>query len=179
MASRWRRKQHWPWGNVAVTLSASQKLTVGGALSFSSGDAVTVGNAAQILVTGSLTSSDTTYSGGGGGANITVNSGGTLVANDETIFDLSDLTLNSGAIATLTSDVLYGVFTINSNTTLDVTGNDFSKLTTPDGLVAAGEEAQPSTLPETIGERPSQGSTRTSTTQMTNPLFPLLTFSPM
>ena len=31
------------------------------------------------------------------------------------------------------------MFTINSNTTLNVSGNDFSKLTTPNGLVAAGD----------------------------------------
>ena len=126
--------------NVPVALPASEQLTVEGTLSFSNGDVVTVGTGAQILVTGSLSSIETTFNAGGGGANITINSGGTLLADNETIFDLSDLTLNSGAIATLTSDVLHGVFTINSNTTLDVTGNDFSNLTTPKGLVAAGEQ---------------------------------------
>ena len=64
----------------------------------------------------------------------------TLTANNETAFNVSNLTLNSGSSATMSTDVLSSVFTINSNATINITGNDFSKLTTPNGLVAAGEQ---------------------------------------
>ena len=45
------------------------------------------------------------------------------------------------------TDILSGVFAINSNATLDVMGNDFSKLTTPNGLVAAGDPSATINLP--------------------------------
>ncbi len=43
--------------------------------------------------------------------------------------------------------MLSGVFTINSNTTINITGNDFSELTTPNGLVAAGDPSATIQLP--------------------------------
>jgi hypothetical protein len=47
----------------------------------------------------------------------------------------------------MSTDVLSGVFTINGNTTINITGNDFSNLTTPNGLVAAvGDPAATITL---------------------------------
>ena len=125
--------------NVSVIVSSGQTLTDAGTVTFSSGDVVTVDNgahdrgqrqpeftAARRLM---VAAAD---------ANLTINSGGTLLANNETIFNLSNLTLNSGSTTTLTTDVLSGVFTINSNTTINIAGNDFSKLTTPNGLIAAG-----------------------------------------
>jgi hypothetical protein len=125
--------------NVAVTIESGSPFNDQGTLSFSNGDLVTVGgDDTSIDVTGLLTASGTTFANGGGG-NMVVNAGGTLTANNETAFNLASLTLNSGASASLTTDSLSGVFYINSNTEINVTGNDFSKLNTSDGVVASGD----------------------------------------
>src|SRR5262249_3883798 len=128
--------------NVPVLITGGQAFTDSGAVAFATGDVGTIhtfGYNNQITANGTLAASSTPFNSGGGGATIAVNSGGALIASNETAFNLSNLTLNSGSSATLTTDVLSGVFTINSNTILNVTGNDFSKLTTPKGLVAAGD----------------------------------------
>ncbi len=131
---------------VAVVLSGGSTLTDNGTMTFASGDTVSLQGGtggccsaapSPIVVAGTLNATSTTFNGASG--TITANSGGQLDANSST-FSVAAITLNSGSSATLTTDVLSGVFTINSNTTLHVTGNDFSNLTTPDGLVAAGEQ---------------------------------------
>ena len=47
----------------------------------------------------------------------------------------------------MSTDVLSGVFTINSNTSINIIGNDFSRLTTPNGLVAAGDPSATINVP--------------------------------
>jgi hypothetical protein len=58
-----------------------------------------------------LTASNTTftYSWSSGNSYIAVNAGGNLVANNETTFKLSSVTLNSGSSAKLTTGVFYNV----------------------------------------------------------------------
>ncbi len=131
--------------NLAVQIGAGQTLSDSGTITLGSGDTVTFvygyGDTTTMSVSGILNASEDNFLAASLSSNTTqiqVNSGGVLNAADETAFNVSNLTLNSGSSATMSTDVLSGVFTINSNTTLNVTGNDFSNLTTPDGLVAAG-----------------------------------------
>jgi hypothetical protein len=82
---------------------------------------------------GTLSATGTTFTSG----QLTVNSGGTLSAVKCT-FGLTNLTLNNSASAALSLDSVSGVFTINSGAFINIANNDFSKLTNPNGLVAAG-----------------------------------------
>ena len=85
--------------NVPVTIPAWQTLTDDGMLSFAAGDSVTLESnccsAAEITVSGTLTANDTTFSGGSG--NITVNSGGQLIATNST-FSISQLSFNNTSV---------------------------------------------------------------------------------
>ena len=94
--------------DVAVVLSAGSTLTDNGTTSFASGDTVVlqggVGGCCSsapspIVVGGTLNATGTTFNGGSD--TITAESGGDLVADSETIFNLASLTLNSGSSATL------------------------------------------------------------------------------
>ena len=65
-------------------LTLGQTLSDAGALTFSSGDVVTVDNPAQIAVSGSLSANGTTFNYNGGSASVVVNSGGDLIASAST-----------------------------------------------------------------------------------------------
>ena len=131
--------------DVTVQIGAGQTITDDGMLTFGLSDAVSFPTAnydtTQIVVNGSLSATGVSLNNPGNAyessTQISVGSGGNLSINDS-VFGLNQLTLNSGSSATMSTDVLSGVFAINSNTTLNITGNDFSKLNTPNGLVAAG-----------------------------------------
>ncbi len=131
--------------NVAVVLPVGSTLTDNGTMTFATGDTVAleggVGGCCSsapspIVVGGTLSATDTTFNGGSG--TITADSGGVLDANSST-FSLASITLDSGSSATLSTNVFYNVLAINSNTTINISGNDFSHLTNPDGLVASGD----------------------------------------
>ena len=68
-------------------LSLGQTLNDAGALTFSSGDVVTVDNPAQIAVSGSLSATGTTFNYNGGSANLNFTSTG-LISGANNIFNL-------------------------------------------------------------------------------------------
>ena len=119
--------------NVPVTVATT--LSDAGNVTFTTGDQVTFDSSAT-SVSGSLTANDTNFINGGG-SNIVVNSGGELNAGNST-FDLSSLTLNSNSTDTLSSDIFFGVTTINSGATINIHGNDFSNVGSQ-GIVAVGD----------------------------------------
>jgi hypothetical protein len=117
--------------NGTVTLATGDRLTLNGTCCGNSTE--------QLIVGGTLAASSTVFTTNSTGNNyLTVNSGGNLIGNNSTI-NVSSLTLSSGASATLSAAVIWNQFAINSHTTLSVSGNDFSHLTTPHGLVATGD----------------------------------------
>ena len=81
------------------TFQPRQTLTDNGTLELRNGDTVTLMGwllARQAITVGDvLKADDTTFTDGP--STIVINSGGNLFATDETTFDLSNLTLNSGS----------------------------------------------------------------------------------
>ena len=127
--------------NVSVLMPGAQTFTDNGTLDFASGDVVTIstyGYNNQISVSGSLTANGTIFGGGGGGATIQVNYGGTLLANNATIFNLSNLTLNSGSSDSMNIVEFFGQLSIDSGATIDVSGDNFSNVGNQ-GIVATGD----------------------------------------
>ncbi len=133
--------------NVPVFIPASQNFADDGTVSFASGDTVTLDGACcsstqQIAVAGTLTATDTTFNDNGTGtSNLSINSGGQLLASTST-FNLSALSLASGSSATMSADVLYGQFAINSNTNISISGMDFSNLGNDSVIVTGDSLAQ-------------------------------------
>ncbi len=130
--------------NVPIVIGSSQTILVNGTLSFTTGDVVTFGTAnyvnEQITVNGSLTAVGTTFATfGNDGSTIVVN--GKIMVNNQSKIALSSLTINSGAIASLSNIVLGAgtVFNVNSNVIYSVAGNDFSSLGN-NGVVALGDK---------------------------------------
>ena len=121
-----------------VSVQINATFTDDGLLSFATGDTVSI-FAYQIDVNGTMTATGATFANGGDSPGLTIKSGGSLLANDETKFNLSSVTLDSGSSATLSSDVLYNVLTINSHSAINIAENDFSNLATSNGLVATGD----------------------------------------
>ena len=139
--------------DVAVVLPSGSTLTDNGTMTFARGDTVLlqggVGGCCSaapspIVVGGTLNATNTTFSGASG--TITANSGGLINATSSTI-SLAAITLNSGSSAALTTDVLYNVLAINSNTSINISGNDFSHLANPNGLVASGDPSATINVP--------------------------------
>ena len=126
---------------VTVAIPGQQTLTDNGMLSFATGDTVDLSTnyagTAQIVVGGTLTASGTTFdSATGTTSNIQINSGGIITASDNT-FDVLPLALNSGSTATLQFNTFTGQLSVNSGATIDIEGNDFSKVGN-NGVIAAG-----------------------------------------
>ncbi len=116
-------------------------LTDDGALSFAAGDTVAMGAGCcafggELIVAGTMTATGTTFSNAGDGGSIMVNSGGTITASDST-FSQGPFTLNSGSVATLHFNTFSDHFSINSSTTINIVGNDFSGVGS-EGVIATG-----------------------------------------
>ena len=128
--------------NVSVLLQGGQVLTDNGAMSFSTGDTMTLTgyySTAQIIVDGTMTATGTmfTTTGNNTTSQLIVNSGGHLGSTGST-YEFSAFDLNSGSSESMSSNVLYNVTTINSNTTINIHGNDFSNVGAH-GIVAVGD----------------------------------------
>jgi Bacterial Ig-like domain (group 3) len=135
------------------TTPSSVTLADNGVLSFGANDTVTLNSVyiggggggtqtAQIVVSGGgeLKASGTTFAAAGDGqgvSQVVVNSGGQLQASTST-FVLSQLNLNTGSNDTLSTDLVFGPFTINSGATINIANNDFSNIGT-NGLIAVGD----------------------------------------
>jgi uncharacterized protein YlbG (UPF0298 family) len=115
--------------NVPILLTDGQTLTDNGTLSFSTGDVMnfdTYYGASQIVVNGTMTAADATFSTlTGSGGSVQVNSGGTLNASNST-FGVNGLDLYAGSSGQLAADNVNTVLAINSGTTASVTGSNFS-----------------------------------------------------
>ena len=123
--------------NVSVLVQSST-LTDGGALTFATGDKVSL-NVAVIAVNGTMSATNDTFTNIGGGSNIAVNSGGQLNASNST-FALANLILNAGSNAQLAVNSIANEFSINSGATINITGNNFSNIsnTANQNIVASG-----------------------------------------
>ncbi len=136
---------------VQVLLSGGVDITDNGTLDIADGAVVAFssayGDPTQIIVggTGTLNATNAALTGSGDSSYVTaiyVNSGGQFFAIGSS-FGIYRLTLNAGSIDTLRADRVSSYFTINSGATIDISGNDFSLLTssaTPSqrGLIAVG-----------------------------------------
>ena len=107
-----------------IQIAPGQTLTDNGALSFAAGDSVTLQSnccgSGQIAVGGTLTANDITFAGSSG--DITVNSGGHLIATNST-FSVSQLTFNNSSVLN-SGDLTGNAF----NTTIFVPYNDVQYL---------------------------------------------------
>ncbi len=117
--------------NVIVLANSESTFSDAGAMTFSSGDQVTLTYTA-LSVSGSLTVNGTTFINGGS-AVIVVNSGGDLMASGST-FSLQQLDLTSGSTDNLQYVAFDTQLAINSGATIDITSDDFTNGT----VVASG-----------------------------------------
>ena len=137
--------------NMPVVIQAGATLTVNGTANFATGDSVAINGgsggccssppAAIAVAPGArrtLNAVGTSFTTTGVG-NLVVNAGGHLNVTGSSV-NLTTLTLKSFSSAALSTDVLYGLVTINSNTTISIAGNDFSNLGTR-AVVASGDPA--------------------------------------
>ncbi len=123
--------------NVSVLIEST--LNDGGALTFDTGDDVSL-YGGVIAVNGTMSATDDTFTNTGGGSYITVNSEGQLNASNST-FSLSNLILSEGSSAQLAVNSIANKFSINSGATINITGNNFSNIsnTTNQNIVASGD----------------------------------------
>ena len=146
--------------NVTVVIPSNQTLTVSGSLNFNTGDQVSLTpdtqQPSQIIVGGTLSATGSSFTASNSDYSaILVNSGGNLQAYN-CPFNLSNITLGSGASATMSADRLGNSTTttqlaIDSNTTITIKGNDFSYVGT-NGVIATGDASAIFSLRTTTGE---------------------------
>ena len=133
---------------VRVAIESGETLTVGGTLSFASGDSVVYygngfgGGYGQIVVVGALDADGTTFNGPG---SITVSSGGSMSSIGGTF--TGELVLNAGSNDTLHFNTFSSQLAINSGATINIVGNNLSGVGTQ-GIIATG----PSTADIPLGE---------------------------
>ena len=125
--------------NVNVLIESTLGVNDGGALSFDTGDTVSL-DSGVIAVNGTMSATDDTFTNKGGGSNIAVYSGGQLNASNST-FALANLILNAGSTAQLAVNSIANEFSINSGATINITGNNFTNIsnTTNQNIVASGD----------------------------------------
>ena len=117
--------------NVAVVADSGTTFSDAGAMTFSSGDQVTLAST-SLSVSGGLTANGTTFINGGGGPNIIVKAGGDLTASGST-FGVP-LSLQSGSTGNLQEVAFDNQLAINSGATINITSDDFTNGT----VVASG-----------------------------------------
>src|SRR5262249_2909883 len=95
---------------------------------------------------GALNASGTIFNTVSNNTQIVVNGPSGRLAASNSSFALTNVILNSGSNETLTTDSLATVLTINSAATINISQNDFSKLTA-NGVVAMGDPSATINLP--------------------------------
>ncbi len=125
--------------NASLTIADTELLSVSGQLTVTNALVVIDRNAGfggytdgiQVNSGGTATFTDSSINQSvNGNAEVSVlevSSGGQLVANNSTI-NLSTVTLSSGSSAMMTADVLYGQLSVDSNSSISISGVDLSHL---------------------------------------------------
>ncbi len=132
---------------LSVGTGASVQINNGQTITVDAGGALTVvaatvtqqednnGATEGILVNGTMTATGAKFPGGPyDNSRIQVNTGGQLVASNNT-FGWNDVTLNAGTSGQVAADIFNTQLTINSGTTVSVTGSSFANGT----VVASGD----------------------------------------
>ena len=126
----------------SVTIQAGQTLTDNGALTFAADDTVSMGSCCYsqtIAIGGTLTAVGTTFTGGGG--QISVNTGGELIASDST-FSIAQLSLANSSVldaGDLTGDVFNMPISVPYNDVQYLGGNaSFNQININAGTLTGG-----------------------------------------